>query len=59
MLGRAADLGSPRHHMVAEYKPILEQVESILTEAGLDEEEMKRSAAGGGKDHVGQSRNRR
>ena len=53
-----ADLGywSSR---AAEYKPILEEVERILMEAGLDEEEMKRSAAAGGRDNVGQSRNRR
>ena len=45
---------------IAEYKPILEEVERILMEAGLDEEEMKRSAAAGGKGNVaGQSRNRR
>lgn len=43
----------------AEYKPILEEVERILMEAGLDEEEMKKSAAAGGKGNVGQSRNRR
>ncbi|KAF9644018.1 galactose oxidase [Thelephora ganbajun] len=43
----------------AEYKPILEEVERILMEAGLDEEEMKRSATGSGKTSVGQSRNRR
>jgi len=42
-----------------EYKPILEEVERILVEAGLDEEEMKKSAAAGGKTNVGQSRNRR
>ena len=45
---------------IAEYKPILEEVERILMEAGLDEEEMKKSAAAGGKSNtVGQSRNRR
>ncbi|KAI0294028.1 hypothetical protein B0F90DRAFT_1759450 [Multifurca ochricompacta] len=44
------------------YKPILEEVERILAEAGLDEEEMKRASTtmgqvgGGG---AGQSRNRR
>ena len=53
-----ADSGSPRRD-IAEYKPILEEVENILMEAGLDEEEMKRSAAAGGKPNVGQSRNRR
>ncbi|KAI0257724.1 hypothetical protein BC834DRAFT_920813, partial [Gloeopeniophorella convolvens] len=31
----------------ATYKPILEEVEKILSEAGLDEEEMKRAAAAG------------
>ncbi|KIK90490.1 hypothetical protein PAXRUDRAFT_151835 [Paxillus rubicundulus Ve08.2h10] len=44
----------------AEYKPILEEVEKILAEAGLDEDEMKvhgaRDTAGVG---AGQSRNRR
>ncbi|KIJ63011.1 hypothetical protein HYDPIDRAFT_113512 [Hydnomerulius pinastri MD-312] len=44
----------------AEYKPILDEVEKILAEAGLDEEEMKmqgvRDASGAG---AGQSRNRR
>jgi len=40
------------------YKPILEEVERILAEAGLDEEEMKRVGSGGG-DSQGQSRNRR
>ncbi|KAG8216281.1 hypothetical protein J3R82DRAFT_6339 [Butyriboletus roseoflavus] len=44
----------------AEYKPILEEVEKILAEAGLDEDEMKlqgkREVAGVGD---GQSRNRR
>ena len=45
-------------HTAAEYKPILEEVEKILAEAGLDEEEMKRGAAGGGTDS-GQNRNRR
>ncbi|KAH7925051.1 galactose oxidase [Leucogyrophana mollusca] len=43
----------------AAYKPILEEVEKILAEAGLDDEEIKmgtaRDVAGG----VGQSRNRR
>ncbi|KAF8162559.1 hypothetical protein B0H34DRAFT_284658 [Crassisporium funariophilum] len=29
------------------YKPILMEVEKILQEAGLDEEEMRRGAAGG------------
>ncbi|KAF5347577.1 hypothetical protein D9756_010671 [Leucocoprinus leucothites] len=44
----------------AEYKPILEEVEKILAEAGLDEEEMRRGAAlGGGPSASGQSRNRR
>ncbi|KAF9449625.1 galactose oxidase [Macrolepiota fuliginosa MF-IS2] len=44
----------------AEYKPILEEVEKILAEAGLDEEEMRRGAAlGGGPAASGQSRNRR
>ncbi|KAI9431730.1 galactose oxidase [Lactarius indigo] len=41
------------------YKPILEEVEKILAEAGLDEEEMKRASATGQAGGVGQSRNRR
>lgn len=41
------------------YKPILEEVEKILAEAGLDEEEMRRSAAAGPDARQGQSRNRR
>ncbi|KAF8815471.1 hypothetical protein BYT27DRAFT_7249132 [Phlegmacium glaucopus] len=46
------------------YKPILAEVEKILEEAGLDEEEMRRGAAGGGLPLsaggiVGFSRNRR
>lgn len=45
----------------AEYEPILKEVEKILAEAGLDEEEMRRSAAAGasGGTAAGQSRNRR
>ncbi|KZT19732.1 galactose oxidase [Neolentinus lepideus HHB14362 ss-1] len=44
-----------------EYKPILREVEQILAEAGLDEEEMRRSAAmaATGDANTGQSRNRR
>lgn len=44
----------------AEYKPILEEVEKILAEAGLDEDEMRAGAAqtGGGGGAVS-SRNRR
>jgi hypothetical protein len=42
-----------------EYKPILEEVERILADAGLDEEDIKRSAAIGGSAGVGLSRNRR
>ena len=49
--------GSGSH--IVEYKPILKEVEHILMEAGLDEEEMKKSAAAGGKTNTGQSRNRR
>jgi hypothetical protein len=41
------------------YKPILEEVEKILSEAGLDEEEMKRASATGQAAGTGQSRNRR
>ena len=41
------------------YKPILEEVERILAEAGLDEEEMKRASATGQAGGAGQSRNRR
>lgn len=46
---------------LAEYKPILEEVEKILAEAGLDEDEMRRSAVTGtgGNLATGQSRNRR
>ena len=40
------------------YKPILEEVEKILAEAGLDEDEMKRASATGPAG-TGQSRNRR
>ncbi|KAJ7449795.1 galactose oxidase [Mycena latifolia] len=40
------------------YKPILKEVEKILAEAGLDEEDMRQRAAGGGV-RVEQSRNRR
>ncbi|CAL1698869.1 unnamed protein product [Somion occarium] len=43
----------------AEYKPILEEVEKILAEAGLDEEEMRKGAAAGPAGQSGQSRNRR
>jgi len=41
------------------YKPILEEVERILAEAGLDEDEMKRASAVGEVGTAGQSRNRR
>jgi len=41
------------------YKPILEEVEKILAEAGLDEDEMKRASAAGQAGASGQSRNRR
>ncbi|KAI8972871.1 galactose oxidase [Trametes punicea] len=43
----------------AAYKPILEEVERILAEAGLDEEEMRKGAAAGPQGASGQSRNRR
>ncbi|EMD32276.1 hypothetical protein CERSUDRAFT_58809 [Gelatoporia subvermispora B] len=43
----------------AAYKPILEEVERILAEAGLDEEEMRKGAAAGPAGTSGQSRNRR
>lgn len=44
----------------AEYKPILEAVEKILAEAGLDEDEMRVGAASaGGGGSVATSRNRR
>ena len=49
--------GSNMH--TAEYKPILEEVERILAEAGLDEEEMRQGAAAGPHNPSGQSRNRR
>ncbi|KAJ3809565.1 hypothetical protein F5876DRAFT_43628 [Lentinula aff. lateritia] len=42
-----------------EYKPILQEVEKMLSEAGLDEEEIRRSAAGGADAGSGKSRNRR
>ncbi|GJE85417.1 galactose oxidase [Phanerochaete sordida] len=42
-----------------EYKPILQEVEKILAEAGLDEEEMRRSAAAGPDARKGENRNRR
>jgi hypothetical protein len=42
-----------------EYKPLLKEVEKILEEAGLDEEEIKKSAAAGPANVAGQSRNRR
>ncbi|KAN0118364.1 galactose oxidase [Russula decolorans] len=41
------------------YKPILEEVERFLAEAGLDEDEMKRASAVGQAGASGQSRNRR
>ena len=44
---------------VAEYKPLLKEVEQILAEAGLDEEEMRKGAAAGPTGASGQSRNRR
>ncbi|KIY73251.1 galactose oxidase [Cylindrobasidium torrendii FP15055 ss-10] len=43
----------------AEYKPLLKEVEKILAEAGLDEDEMRRSAAAGPSGATQQSRNRR
>lgn len=43
----------------AEYKPILEEVERILGEAGLDEEEMRQGAHAQVGSAGGQSRNRR
>jgi len=43
----------------ASYKPVLEEVEKILAEAGLDEEEMKKGAVAAGPGGAGQSRNRR
>ncbi len=44
---------------LAEYKPVLKEVEKILAEAGLDEEEMRRGAAAGPIGTQAQSRNRR
>jgi len=41
------------------YKPILEEVERILAEAGLDEDEMKRASVVGQAGASGESRNRR
>ncbi|OCB83973.1 galactose oxidase [Sanghuangporus baumii] len=43
----------------AMYKPMLEEVEKILAEAGLDESEIKRGAAAGPRLAQGESRNRR
>ncbi|KAI5118743.1 hypothetical protein M0805_008143 [Coniferiporia weirii] len=44
----------------AAYKPVLEEVEKILAEAGLDEDEIRRgAAAGGGAKGQGENRNRR
>ncbi|KAL4068642.1 hypothetical protein V8B97DRAFT_1873062 [Scleroderma yunnanense] len=44
----------------AEYKPILQEVEKILAEAGLDEKEMREASQDvGGASSGGQSRNRR
>jgi hypothetical protein len=44
---------------IAEYKPILDEVEKILQEAGLDEGDMKAAAAAGVRDGLGgQSSNR-
>ena len=51
--------GSLYYLHTAEYKPILEEVERILAEAGLDEEEMRKGAAAGPHNPSGQSRNRR
>lgn len=48
-----------RLYYIASYKPILEEVEKILAEAGLDAEEMKRVGAGGGVGAAAGSRNRR
>ncbi|KAF9530875.1 hypothetical protein CPB83DRAFT_787413 [Crepidotus variabilis] len=42
-----------------EYKPILEEVEKILRESGLDQEDMKAAAAAGPVGPGGTSRNRR
>jgi hypothetical protein len=47
---------------IVEYKPMLEEVERILQEAGLEEGDMRAAAAAGGRDGglVAQSsRNRR
>lgn len=44
---------------IATYKPLLDEVEKILAEAGLDEEEMRGAAAGGSGVNLGQNRNRR
>ncbi|KAH8103145.1 galactose oxidase [Cristinia sonorae] len=41
------------------YKPVLEEVEKILAEAGLDEEEIRKGAAAGAAGPSAQNRNRR
>ena len=46
--------------VAAEYKPILEEVEKILAEAGLDDKEMREMSQDvSGVSSGGQSRNRR
>lgn len=46
--------------VAAEYKPILEEVEKILAEAGLDDKEMREMSRDvSGVSSGGQSRNRR
>jgi hypothetical protein len=57
----AASANSPATTL-AQYKPVLEEVERILAEAGLDEEEIRRGAQAGpvaGKQGLGESRHRR
>ncbi|KIP05934.1 hypothetical protein PHLGIDRAFT_517119 [Phlebiopsis gigantea 11061_1 CR5-6] len=48
-----------RSRYVDEYKPKLQELEKILTDAGVGQEEMRQTAAAGPDAKAGQSRNRR
>lgn len=53
-------MGNQAHGLYLDvYKPILQEVEKILEEAGLDADEMKKVAGGAGSSAAGTSRNRR